>query len=282
MIKGYYNKKRFWNFPDDWKCIGDERIKKTASFYEGKINFYIDSSDGVNEDLGVDEFMWRIEEIVNECNGKPFIVFKTSYSEVHSKKLKEFAQKHNGDVQPFFLWSYYQDFKYLLDNRERLLKIKNDTEKVYDIGFISSLRPYDYPDGKGDLLKINTRQEIFDKLQNSNFSFSWIENLPFEEYLKRSFQCKLVLNVPGIGEYSGRMLEAWALGQALVLRSNTYDNAISYKHYVPEIDFNSRNWENELRVVVDNYKHVEEQSKIYWDMVYGDSEKIFDYIKEKI
>lgn len=281
MIKGYYDKGRFWHFPNDWKCIGDARIKKTASFYGEKMNFYIDSSDGVNEDIGIDEGLWRIEQIIAECKGKPFIMFKTSYSHVHSKKLKDFAQEHNGDVLPFFLWSYYPNFKNLLDNRDKFLEIKDNTEKEYDIGFVASLEPYQYPDGKGGQLPINTRQELFDKLRNSRFTFFYADRMEFNDYIEASFKCKVLLNVPGIGEYSGRMLEAWALGQALVCRKNTYDNAVSYKSRVIEIDFNANRWEDELQKAINMYEFWEKESASYWKEVYSDN-KIFKYIEEKI
>ena len=277
MIEGYYDKERFWHFPDDWKCLGGSKIKKTATFYGDERNFYIDSSDGVNDDLNIDELLWRIKEIVAECKGKPFIVFKTSFSKTHSRKLKDFAQEHNGDVVPFFLWSYYKDFQYLLENRDKFLEIKKNTKKEYDVGFIASLEPYYYPDGKGGKLKINTRQEMFDKLSSSNLKFFHANNLSFDDYIKASFKCKFILNAPGIGEYSGRMLETWALGQALGVRKNTYDNAISYKPHVLEIDFSDNSWEWSLQQAVDNYEYWDNLSNEYWDKVYQGG-KIFNHI----
>lgn len=283
-IEGYYDKKRFWHFPTDWICLGESFIKKTACFYNGDTVFYIDTSDGINEDLGIDEGVWRINEIINDKRrgGKPFIMFKTSYSEVHSRKLKDFARENSGDVLPFFLWSYYGEFNYLIKNRKSFLEIKRNTPKEYDIGFIASLNSYPYPDGCGNLLRIDTRQILFDKLKNSGLKFFYKEKMSFDDYIKASFKCKLVLNVPGIGEYSGRMLEAWALGQALVCRKNTYDNAFSYKSRVLDIDFNTDGWEEVLKKGVENYEYWENCSKEYWKEVYENPDVMFDYIKDKI
>lgn len=288
---GYYDRNRFGHIAGlvekyFVRYKNESKIKKTACFYNEKINFYIDSSDGVNEDLGIDEGTWRVEEIIKECAGKPFVMFKTSYSTVHSLPLKKLAQEHNGDVLPYFIWSYYGEFRKLLRDREELLKEKHNTRKMFDIGFVAGLKPYQYPKSGGGVHNINTRQNMYDKLKNSRFNFSFAERLPFDEYLKHMFRCKVSINVAGIGEYSGRMLEGLALGSAVVIRKNTYDNCISYRNYFPEIDFDRDDWEDKLQSVVDNYIFWEERASQYWDMVYANPLNKIDYmlavIRQKI
>lgn len=280
----YYDKRRFRRYDELWlgyfaKYKGASKIKKTACFYNEKINFYIDSSDGVNEDLNINEDGWRICEIIKECDGKPFVMFKTSYSEVHSKAIKDLAEQNNGTVVPYFLWSYYDEFDRLLRDIEQFDKVKHDTKKIFDIGFVAKLKPYQYPKSHGRGVHIiNTRQEMFDKLKDSRFSFSFHESLPFDEYIKHMFQCKVSINVAGIGEYTGRMLEGLVTGSAVVIRKNSYDNCISYKNYFPEIDFNANDWEDKLQNVVDNYVFWERRARQYWEMVYANPLNQVDYM----
>lgn len=279
---GYYDRTRFKHIAllGEGYCVkykGESTIKKTACFYNEKINFYIDSSDGVNEDIGIDEHIWRVKAIIADSAGKPFVVFKTSFSEVHSKSLQKLAREHNGDVLPYFLWSYYPEFQHLLKHRNNLIKTKQSSKKNYDIGFVANLAPYEYPTEDGDKIMINSRQDMYDKLKNSRFSFFHSEKMPFDDYIRKMFSCKVSINVAGIGEYSGRMFEGWALGQATVIRKNTYDNVISYRGFLPEIDFNADNWEDELQKIVDNYGFWDRRASVYWDMVYADPLRMFDY-----
>ena len=105
MFKAYYNKTRLRFLNDaliNCKHInyyGDTNIRKTACFIGEKINFYIDMSDGVNEDLGMQEYCGRIKKIIRECNGKPFIMFKTSFSSIYSKSIIDLAEKNNGKLR---------------------------------------------------------------------------------------------------------------------------------------------------------------------------------------
>ncbi len=280
---GYYDRTRFTHLAGlgEGYCVeykGESTIKKTACFYNEKINFYIDSSDGVNDDLNIDEHIWRVKTIIADCSGKPFVMFKTSYSGVHSKPLVALARENNGDVVPYFLWSYYPEFKHIQKRRNELIKQKKDTKKIYDVGFCANLAPYYYPTEEGnEQLAINSRMELWDKLDKSGFNFFFSEKIKQEDYLRKIFSCKVSLNVPGIGEYSGRMLEGACLGQATVIRKNTYDNAISYRNYFPEIDFNADGWEDKLQNVIDNYTFWDRRASVYWDMVYTSQLNLFDY-----
>ena len=62
MLTGYYNFNRLryihrqLNESGMFRCVNQEMIPKTACFYGEKINFYIDTSDGVNEDLKINEY----------------------------------------------------------------------------------------------------------------------------------------------------------------------------------------------------------------------------------
>jgi len=293
-----------WRTSGFAKHVGPEKIRKTMSFYGRTGNFYIDSSDGINEDLGVEEYCGRIMRIVEECRGKKFLMFKTSYSSEKTKTTREIAQRNGGDVLPFFIMCYYQDFydetQY---HRKNLIKLKEATKKKYDIGFCAGLEPYKHPKpavdfplvawtdkwhfgiGSGEhngYYYIKTRQDLYDKLVKSRFNFYHHGKMGFNEYMRKSFEWKICLNPPGIGEYSARMLEHSALGQAVVLRKNSYDNAISYKKYWPEIDFNKEGWEDDLQNIVDNYKYWEKRSGEYYSMVYDSKTAITGYIRDKL
>jgi len=313
MFKAYYLKKRF-GFLDGklnaWKATGFIRylesqcVRKTASFYGERGNFYIDSSDGVNEDLGIKEYCGSIINIVDDSDGKKFLVFKTSYSPSHTSEARKVALESNSDIVPFFVMCHYSDFySYTLRRRKKLLKLRRATKKKYDIGFCAGLEPYKFPQpdsddkriswmdkyyygvgtgGDGGYYRINTRRDLYDKLENSRFKFFHREKIKYSKYIRKSFEWKICLNPPGLGEYTARMLEHSALGQAIVLRKNSYDNAISYKEHFPEVDFNKEGWEDNLQRIVDNYEYWEERSLEYYDTVYDSETAITDYMLKKL
>jgi len=309
MFKTYDFQKRFVFLEEKLKPLfatgliqhtGRPDTRKTISCYGESGNFFIDSSDGVNEDLGIMESCGRIFRVIQLSNGRPFLMFKTSYSPVRVKAIQELAREYNGEVLPFFIMCYYGHFyDYLLANRKALLEEKSNTKKEYDIGFCSGLEPYDQP--KADLsdsriiwldkeyfgyglgkdtgyYKINTRRNLYDKLNRSRFKFFHKEKIEYKDYLRESFKWKVCLNPPGCGEYTARMLEHSALGQAVVLRKNTYDNAISYKSSFPEVDFNEEGWEDKLQEIIDNYEYWEGKSADYYNSVYDSPTVIVDYL----
>ena len=306
MFKGHYNAKRFkfldrkmseWRTSGFIKHRGPERIRKTACFYGVNGNFYVDTSDGVNEDLDIKEYTGRILSIIDECNGSRFLVFKTSYSPDKTSAIKELARKSGGDIVPFFVMCYYQEFyRHELFNRNKLIELREETKKKYDIGFCSKLRPYKYPKedssnkwyfGIGSKennghYHLNTRQDLYDKLMNSRFKFYHHHKLNYNDYIKKSFEWKVCLNPPGIGEYTARMLEHSALGQAVILRKNSYDNAVSYKSYFPEVDFNKVGWEDDLQKIVDNYEYWERRSAEYYELIYDSTTMITSYMMAKL
>jgi len=313
MFRTYYNSKRFkflekkfsaWKTSGFIKQAGPEVIRKTMVFKGRKGNFYIDTSDGVNEDLGVDEYCGRILRIIEDSKDKRFLVFKTSYSPLKTAKMKQIARDNGGDVLPFFIMCYYPDFydhtKY---QRDKFLTYRKQVKRKYDIGFCSDLKPYKFPKpaiesnlyswldrwyfglGSGKhtgYYKITTRKDLYDKLTNSKFKFYHHNKLSFDEYIRKSFEWKVCLNPPGVGEYTGRILEHSAIGQAVVLRKSSYDNAISYKSYFPEIDFNKEDWQDDLQKVIDKYEYWEDRALRYYDKVYSNKNTIIDYIHKKL
>lgn len=306
----YYNEGRF-------KFIHDELIKRAGIIKSGRyviykamairstpMNVYIDSSDGFNEDLDNQEYIGRLMQILGDCpGGKPFLIFKEAFSLVKCSKMIEYARANNGDVEPFFIMNHYDDFyEQLLPIRKQLIEEQKNTEKKYDVGFFADLKPsyVEKPDATNPLLSWNscqhfgfgvdqntgyyeltTRQHFFKKFKQSRFSFNWNCKIPYLDYLRESFKWKVCFSPPGCGEYSARILDHAALGQVVVMRKTSYDNAISWKGYFPQIDFEAANWEDELQKVIDNYKYWEEKSLEYFDTVYT-PKNIVDYMFNRI
>ena len=107
MYLSYYNPERF-KFYHDYlvrdnriKYSGPELILKTATFISEEKNVYIDTSDGVNDDLGIYEYCGRIRRVIEHASGKPFIYLKSAYSEKWSKNIVKLANENNGVVVPF-------------------------------------------------------------------------------------------------------------------------------------------------------------------------------------
>ena len=209
--------------------IGGERLRKTACFYSEPLNVYIDTSDGVNEDLDIEEYCGRAIRIIEDANEKPFLFFKSAYSPVKSKKIINMVEQNNGKVVPFFKWSFNDDFyNDMLPNKDYLIKKRIDTQKTYDIGIFAGTSNYEYPKpnssdsrvawsdyknfGLGSPentghFQIDTRRRVFNNLKESNVNLFQSSKLPYKEYINKSFECKMVLNPPGMGEYTSRMVD---------------------------------------------------------------------------
>ncbi len=310
-FKAYYDRKRFRYIHNELSdselieyCGGErESLKKTGCFYGDKFNFYIDTSDGVNEDLGINEYCGRILRIIDECQGKPFILFKSAYSPIWSKNIEKIANENYGKVIPFFKWSFNEDFyKYLFPNREKLIEKAQQVIKKHDIGFAATLKEYFYPKPNiaNDLVSwkdyeifkvgsgtdtgfytIETRKVLYEKLKASKFSSYLQEKIPYKKYLKESFNWRVCLNPPGIGEYTSRMFDQSCLGQCVVLRKTSYDFGYSWKEYIPEVNFNAPNWEHDLQKIVDNYTEWGEKSRLYWEK-YWSPFSIVSYLSQKV
>jgi hypothetical protein len=296
MYKGYYNDNRLKFIHSELinsgeiVKTGESIIRKTGTFFGPDLNFYIDTSDGVNEDIGINEYCGRILQIIADCHGKPFLMFKTSFSEEKTSEIIDIARKNNGDVVPFFIFSYHLNFyDIFLNNKEKYIEENKNTVKEHDIGFYANLGNYYYPKpdikcpnvscedfkhfgfGSGQntgYFEIKTRSNLYVKLINSRFDFAHKDKVDYESFLHDSCKWKVCLAPPGCGEYSSRILEHSALGQCVVLRKASYDNAISWNEYFPQIDFEAENWEDELQKIVDNYQYWGQRAKEYYDSVY--------------
>ena len=296
MFKAYYCKNRFNYIHKELSTLLSEYnnvtlIKKTACLYSDKINVYIDTSDGVNEDLNIYEYCGRIKKVVDDSKGKKFLFFKAAYSSKWTKNIEKIAEENNGKIIPFFKWSFNSNFYSNVFNKKDQIREKyKEVEKTYDIGYFCSLKPYDYPkpsefdeliswpDHKSFNLPGNSRmtgnyenysrKKIYDIISNSNFSVLFPGSISYNQYIENSFKCKVILNPPGIGEYTSRMFDHCYLGNCIVMRENSYDQGHSWKNFIKEIDVFSKNWEDKMSNLVQNYKNnavlCEEYFNNYW------------------
>jgi len=310
MFGGYYNSERFRYIHDEINNLsfvrkeGNERIKKTGCFYGEKFNFYIDTSDGVNEDLNIQEYCGRILTIIEQCDGKPFLFFKAAYSPSWSQNIMKLAEQNNGKVIPFFKWSFNNGFyRNVFGKRDQLADKRCGIEKEYDIGYFCGLRPYDYPRPSkvepliswSDHAKFNipgnsldtgnyvnnSRKLLYNKIIDSPFKVLHREKLNYYDYIIESYKCKVILNPPGVGEYTSRMFEQSYLGNCVALRKNSYDNGISWKNHIPEVDFDSNNWEDEMASIISNYEEHGRSCREYFDSSWT-SEAVVNFLINKI
>ena len=308
--KAYYEKDRFQFIHDEMihqkifkQHVNTFLIPKTGIFENDKFNVYIDTSDGVNEDLEIYEYCGRIKRIISQLNGKPFIFFKSAYSGKWSKKIEEIAIKNNGKIVPFFKWSFNKDFyNYTYRKKEEILQKYSNLEKEYDVGIFFKEKPYLYTkpsefdnsiswsdhekfklpgrsNNTGHYL-IESRKDIIEKFKKSKFKFLNI-GLSYKEYIEASFKCKVIINPPGIGEYTSRMVDQTFLGNCIVLRKNTYDNGLSWKKHIPEIDFRKKEWEQDLNEIILNLDYHKKMCKEYYEKFWN-PKSIVRYFLENI
>lgn len=313
MFKGYYEKKRF-NYIDKefqesniFDISYKELIPKTACFFSNDLNVFIDTSDGVNEDLKIYEYCGRILSCIKLSKNKKFLFFKSAYSKKWTKNIEEIALKNNGEVIPFFKWSFNDQFySYLKPNLEdfkKKLNIKNDN----DIGFFANPNlVYNYPKsskkyskisctdirkfnlsedfgeetGNIEFIKNNSRKDILNKLIKSKFKI-YHGPLSYKDYIHKSIECKSIFNPPGIGEYTSRMFDQTAIGNLVILRKNSYDQGISWKKYIPEVDMNSAEYSKNIENILNNSKEWKEKGNYYYNKIWN-SKNIFLYLKNKI
>lgn len=309
MFKCYYSGERFRYIHAElqksamFDHVGAEKLRKTATCYGPDFNVYIDTSDGVNEDLDINEYCGRILKVVEECDGKPFLFFKAAYSPEKSKDIIKIAEENDGKVVPFFKWSFNDDFySHLVPNRRDLMRAHIVKEKTFDVGLFSGLAKYNYPKpdkeeprvawtdhknfglGSGEdtgCYEVTTRQTLHDKLKESDFNLSFHEKLEYEKYLENSFSCKVIINPPGMGEYTSRMFDQCFLGQCVVLRKTTYDFGHTTKNHLPEVDFDADNWQEELQEILDNHNEWAEKAFQYFQS-YWTPQAIVQYLITKV
>lgn len=290
-FKAFYDSDRYEYLSDELKkqfklkVKNKTVLKKTACFFGDKFNFFIDTSDGINEDLDKKEYCGKIIRIVQDYNNKPFLYFKTSFSATYSSNIVKIAEQHNGKVLGCYVWTFRPKFyDYILPNIDELRREANNSSKQYDLGFMGELEPYKHPKpnatnplvscednrpyGLGSPVhtgydEFNPRKTLFNKMKN-DFNVFRGNGYSFEDYIKESFKWKLCFNAPGYGEFTARAFIHSAIGQPVVFRKNTFDNPVSWKDYWPEIDFNSNNWVEELSNIISNYKEWAEKSLYYY------------------
>ena len=227
MFKSFYNTKRFRYIDSNlrenklFKYSGNEIIPKTACFFSDDLDVYIDTSDGVNDDLQIQEYCGRILSCIRASSGKRFLFFKAAHSKVWSKNIEVLAEENNGSVLPFFKWSFNDNFyRYTLPN---LTEIRNKkVDKKHDIGLFADFsKNYQYPKpstsdariswsdhskfklggssaNNGDY-EIRSRPNVLSKVEKSKFSV-FADILPYKLYVEISSECNTVLNPPGIGK----------------------------------------------------------------------------------
>jgi len=279
-------------------------IRKTACFFSDQLDVYIDTSDGVNDDLGIHEYCARMLRCIQISKGKRFLFFKAAHSNIWSKNLESLAESNNGKVIPFFKWSFNDDFySYVLPNIEKLRKMSPESSIDYDIGMFADFRKkYSYPkpskldkriswqdheyfqiEGTSPSTgnyEIDSRSAILDKLKESNYTIL-AGSRGYQEYISASMHCSATINPPGIGEYTSRMMDQTAIGNLIILRKNSYDQGHSWKEYIPEVDFNSQNWKQDIQLILDDRNLWIEKGAYYYEKIWS-PESVFNFMIQEI
>jgi hypothetical protein len=84
-----------------------------------------------------------------------------------------------------------------------------------------------------------------------------------------------------MGEYTSRMVDQTYLGNCIVLRKNSYDNGLTWKNHLPEIDFYNESWESQIQEIIDDLESYQVKSKEYYEKFWT-PQSIVGYIKQKI
>jgi len=307
-FKAFFDFQRFKYLSDELKKAfrlkvkNKALLKKTACFFGDKFNFFIDTTDGVNEDLGINEYCGKIIKTVQDYRDKPFLYFKSSFSKKYSSNIISIAEQHNGKVKGCYVWTLRPGFyDHILPNIDYLRKEAKNSPKKYDIGFMGNMGPYKYPKsnatnplitcednqqyGLGSPVhtgyyEFNTRKILYEKMKEYFKCFQG-NGYPFEDYIKESFKWKLCFNAPGYGEFTARAFIHCSLGQPVFFRQNTFDNPVSWKDYWPEIDFNADCWREELTKIISNYDEWGEKS-LYYYLKYLSPQNMVKHIYEEV
>ena len=309
-FEAFYNKNRFRYIHENivssklFKFYDHQFIPKTACFFSNDLDVYIDTSDGVNDDLQIQEYCGRILACIKQSGGKRFLFFKCAHSAKHSRDIEKLALENNGKVIPFFKWSFNNDFySHTLPNLSRLRSSTASANYEYDIGLFADFsKKYLYPKPSvlndkiswsdhnkfgipGSSLdtgwyEIKSRPHILDKLQKSVYNI-FADSQPYQDYIFASMKCRASINPPGIGEYTSRIMDQTAIGNLIILRKNSYDQGHSWKDYLTEIDFSQPTWEQELALILDNRSLWAEKGKHYFD-TYWSSNSVFKYFIKNV
>jgi len=307
-FKAFYDSQRFEYISNELqkkfrlKVKNKTLLNKTACFFGEKFNFFIDSTDGVNEDIGIKEYCAKIIRVVQDYGNKPFLYFKSSFSKTFSSNIVKIAELHNGKVRGCFVWTFRPGFyNYILPNIDCLRKEVLRIPKQYDIGYMGNMEPYKYakPNAINPLIscvdfekyglgspvntgfyEFNPRKYLYEKMKN-DFKFFIGNGSSFVDYINESFKWKLCFNAPGYGEFTARAFIHSSLGQPVFFRKNTFDNPVSWKNYWPEIDFNSKDWIDDLSKIICDYKEWSEKSLFYYS-TYLNPQNIVNHLYEEV
>lgn len=311
MFKAFYNSNRFryihrlLDNSDLFEIVSNvELIPKTACFFSENLDVYIDTSDGVNDDLCMQEYCGRMLSCIRISKGKKFLYLKCAHSLEWSKALSDLAKENNGEVKPFFKFSFNDDFyRYLLDDLSNLRNLNRKTKRNFDIGIFADFnKVYSYPHpstsdpriswsdhGKFSIdgsskdngsSVIQSRPNMLRKLKDTGLNLL-IKAEPYQDYIKSSMLCRAAINPPGIGEYTSRMMDQTAIGNVIILRKNSYDQGNSWKEYLPEVDFNSKNYLQDIESILNDFPAWQEKSRYYYDN-YWTPKAVFDYLIDSI
>jgi len=293
MFDAYYDSTRF-SYIDSaliktgqFNYRGASPIRKTGCFYSKYFNFYIDTSNGVNEDLPINEYSGRVLKVIADAGGKPFVYFKSLTSPTRSRPLIQLIENNGGIIKPFVHWCYNPNwYKYTWLKRKSLQQKSRQTKKSFAIGLAANLKPYYYPKpnatlknvswqdyeyfGLGSnkptgLYKLTTRQNLHKQLETSNFSYYYTDKIPYRDYINKSLTWRTVLCLPGVGGSTQRIFDHGFLEQCLIIRRTTYDYGYSWKPYIPEIDFDAPDWELQLNGIINDYQLWGEKIRYYFE-----------------
>lgn len=282
---------------------GPENIRKTASFYGEKFNFYIDTSDGIANEFGIPEYCDRILRVVEDTKGKPFLYFKNYHSPTLCGPMEEIANNNGGKVAPFIYWDHLDNFNNILWPNKGAIRLQAArNKKVFDIGICAkpekrivprpskfdqriSWKGYEWFNF-GDAVDTgyyehDVRIEIPEKFNQSNFSFDHTFDISYRDYIERSMSWRSIVDIPGIACVSSRMLLHGWLGQCVVLLKNDVDFAHSFKEYFPEIDIYNDGWENSFYEIIEDH-NMWGQKSLYYLETYCNPSAIMIYLLETL
>ena len=307
-FKAYYNAERFrYIHPliessGEFQHSGGALIPKTGCFMSEDLDVYVDTSDGVNDDLKIQEYCGRMLACIRLSKGKKMLFFKAAHSSKWSRDIEDMAQKNNGVVVPFFKWSFNSDFySKLIPNISRIRGASRRED--CDIGIFADLnKRYTYPKPSSSNAiisntdhrkfnlpgastntgeyEISSRPDMLSKVQASKLSYR-SASLAYEKYIESSMSCSSVLNPPGIGEYTSRIMDQAACGNLIILRKNSYDNGNSWKDYIPEIDFSKQDWEDDYRNVLADSVLWKEKTLYYYEKLWS-PDAVYQYFVNHI
>jgi len=247
----------------------DRSMGKIATFNGDKYNIYIDCHDGDDGPLK--------DCVIKSANGKPFLYFRTAYCWPTAEQFKDANEQKGGTVEPFFKWCGANSsdgfYNQLYPIRKEIMQRDKATKKDFDIGFCCALSVHPV----AELRK--TYVDKFRTLFGNKFYYN--DKLEYKEYINQSLRWKTSFNCRGCGEYTSRIIDACAIGKTSIISFNDYDNAISWKGYIPQVDFTKEGWEKDLCSIIDDSSAWGEKCLYYFEHFWT-PDAIFNYMVSRI